>query len=159
MSMQCKVTPWLGFNDQAEEAATFYTSLLPNSRIERISRNPADGYALVVEFVLGGLPVRALNARRDWQFTEAFSFSVACETQEEIDRLWDALTAGGREIQCGWLVDRFGVHWQIVPSQVCNWLSDPDPAKVARVLDPLTAMKKLNIAAMQAAYEGRDVTP
>lgn len=157
MAIATKVTPWLGFRNQAEEAARLYASIIPDSRVGKITRNPADGSALVVEFELGGLPVFALNSGADWQFTDAFSFSVACDTQEEIDRIWAALTAGGgREVECGWLVDRHGVRWQIVPAEIGTWLGDPDPSKSGRMMQALLGMRKLDIAILKAAWEGSD---
>lgn len=155
MRIQCKVTPWLGFKDQAEEAAKFYTSVIPDSRVVKLSRNPANGVVMVAEFELGGLPVFALNTGQDWKFTEAFSLSVACDTQEEIDRIWKALTTGGKEVQCGWLVDRYGVSWQVVPSQIGIWLNDPDTAKTGRMMSVMMGMVKLDIAALQAAFDGK----
>lgn len=156
MQVKPKVTPWLGFRDQAEEAAKFYSSVIPESRVLNVARNPATGSAMVVAFELGGLPVFALNTGQEWRFTEAFSLSVSCDTQEEIDRIWTALTSGGgKEVQCGWLVDRYGVSWQVVPSQIAVWMGDPDPVKSGRTMAALMQMTKLDIATLQAAYEGR----
>lgn len=155
MKLKTKVTPWLGFNRQAEEAATFYTSLIPDSRILRVTRNPADDAVLVVAFELGGLPVYALNAGQDWPFTTAFSFSVGCDTQEEIDRLWAGLTEEGKEVQCGWLTDKYGLSWQIVPSQINEWIDGADPERSSRVLNAVWSMVKLDLPTLQAAYEGR----
>ena len=154
MKLRTRVTPWLGFNGQAEEAANYYTSLIPDSAVLNTTRNPADGKVLVVEFELGGLPVFALNAGPDWKFTEAFSFSVACDTQAELDRLWDALCDGGKEVQCGWLVDRYGLSWQVVPSQITEWISSSDPERASRVLNAVWGMVKLDIPTLQAAFDG-----
>ncbi|MCB1121152.1 MAG: VOC family protein [Verrucomicrobiae bacterium] len=156
MKIKTKVTPWLGFSGQAEEAANFYISLIPDSAIGKITRNPADGKVMVVEFTLGGLPVFALNGGPDWKFTEAFSFSVACDTQEELDRLWSALTDGGKEVQCGWLVDKYGLHWQIVPSQIMDWINPSDPERAMRVLNAVWSMVKLDIPTLQTAFEGKE---
>jgi predicted 3-demethylubiquinone-9 3-methyltransferase (glyoxalase superfamily) len=158
MRIQTKVTPWLGFASQAEEAAKLYTSIIPDSRIVKVIRNPGDGSVLVVEFELGGLPVFSVNSGQEWKFSESFSFSVACDTQAELDRIWTALSTGGREVQCGWLVDRFGVSWQVVPSQIGAWLSDPDTEKSGRMFGAVMGMVKLDIAALKAAYEGKATT-
>lgn len=154
MKLKSRVTPWLGFNDQAEEAAAFYTSLIPNSRITNINRNPNSGEVMVVEFELDGMPVCALNVGQDWNFTTAFSWSVSCETQEEIDRLWNALCDGGREIQCGWLEDRYGLSWQIVPAQLGEMMDSSNPERSARVFEALLGMVKLDMPTLQAAYKG-----
>jgi predicted 3-demethylubiquinone-9 3-methyltransferase (glyoxalase superfamily) len=154
MAIKTTVTPWLGFNSEAEEAATFYVSVIAGSRLGRVARNPATGAAMVVEFELGGLPVCALNTGQDWKHTTAFSFSVACDTQEELDRVWAALVEGGRELQCAWLTDRFGVSWQIVPSRIGEWMSHPDPAVCGRVMGALMTMVKPDIAALERAFAG-----
>lgn len=154
MKVQPTVTPWLGFKSQAKEAADFYVSVIPDSKIISTVNHPASGDVLVVEFQLGGLPVFALNVGQDWQFTNAFSLSVACESQEEIDRVWAALTAGGQEIQCGWLTDRFGLAWQIIPANVMEMWKDGDAAKTGRMLEALTGMVKLDKAALEAAFHG-----
>ncbi|MDQ8201398.1 VOC family protein [Pelagicoccus sp. SDUM812003] len=158
MKLNTKVTPWLGFKNQAEEAAAFYTSLIPDSRVGKVRRNPANDEVLFVEFVLGGIPVCALNVGQDWEFTTAFSWSVACDTQEELDRIWNALCEGGKEVQCGWLEDRYGLSWQIVPAQLGQWMDDPDGERTSRVLNAVWSMVKLDIPTLQAAYEGREVT-
>ena len=154
MKMQPTVTPWLGFKSQAKEAAEFYVSVIPDSRIIRTINNPASGEVLVVEFQLGGLPVFALNVGQDWKFTNAFSLSVACETQEEVDRLWAALSEGGQEIQCGWLTDKYGLAWQIVPASVMEMWKDGNTAKTGRMLNALTGMVKLDKATLEAAFHG-----
>lgn len=152
MQITTKVTPWLGFKDQAEEAARFYTSIIPNSRIHSVTKNPGTGEPLVVQFELGGLPVSALNAGQDWKFTTAFSFSVACDDQAELDRLWSALSEGGAEMECGWVTDKFGLSWQIVPAVLPRYLDPATPERAARVLQAVWSMTKLDIAALEAAY-------
>lgn len=152
MKIQPTVTPWLGFNSQAKEAADFYVSVIPDSKIISTVHNPASGDVLVVEFQLGGLPVFALNVGQDWKFTTAFSLSVACETQDEIDRLWRALADGGEEIQCGWLTDRFGLAWQIVPANIMEMWKEGDVAKTGRILEAITGMVKLDKATLEAAF-------
>lgn len=148
------VTTCLWYDSQAEEAARFYTSLFPNSRITSISRQP-DGRALLVEFTLDGVRYQALNGGPVYRLSEACSLSVACDTQAEIDRLWSALVAeGGEESQCGWCRDRFGLSWQIVPRRLGEWMTDPDPARVARVVAAFMPMKKLELAVLDAAYRG-----
>lgn len=155
MKIEQRVTPFLSFNHQAKEAAEFYVSIIPDSRIKRTVTNPANGSVMLVEFVLGGVRFNSLNVGQDWEFTNAFSLSVGCETQEEIDRLWEALTDGGKEIDCCWLRDKFGVAWQVVPARIGEWMSDPDPAKSGRVMGALMQMVKPDLARLAAAYEGR----
>lgn len=153
-----RITPFLWFDHQAEEAADLYTSIFPNSKIRRVVRygkaGPGPpGSVLTVEFQLDGQTFVALNGRPHFQFTEAISFVVHCPTQEEVDFYWEKLSVGGGEVQCGWLKDRFGLSWQIVPAVLSELLSDPDPEKSQRVMKALLAMKKLNIRALQQAYE------
>jgi predicted 3-demethylubiquinone-9 3-methyltransferase (glyoxalase superfamily) len=155
--MSC-VSTCFWFDRSAEAAATLYTALIPNSRIVSIMRHgegapmPA-GHAHVVDFELDGVPYRALNGGPMYKLNEAASISVSCETQAEIDKLWDALTAeGGRELACGWLVDRFGLTWQIIPSRLNEWMSDP--AAAARVVAAFMPMMKLDIATLEAAARG-----
>ena len=150
MQITQKITPFLSFKDQAEDAAKFYTSLLPDSKIVRVVNYPNTSKVLTVEFQLAGMNFVALNVGQAWEFTSAFSLSVACETQDEIDTLWSRLTEGGKEVDCGWLVDQFGVSWQIVPAQCAEWISDPDPTKVERVMKAFTT--KLDIAKLEKAY-------
>ena len=151
------ISPFLWFDSEAEEAAEFYVSLFPDSRIENVARYPEGspvpaGTAMSVSFVLDGVPVQALNGGPQFPFTEAFSFSVQVETQDEIDRYWNALTSdGGVESQCGWLKDRWGLSWQIVPSRLGELLGDPDPARAARAMQAMLGMKKLVIAELEAA--------
>lgn len=155
-----KVTPFLSFDGQAEEAANFYVSLLPDSRIEKITRSPMDtqggetGTVLVVEFTLGGTRYIALNTP-GFTFTEAVSFMISCEDQAETDRLWSALTAdGGSEIACGWLKDRWGVFWQITPTRLMELISDPDPDRARRAMTAMTGMVKIDIATVERAADG-----
>jgi predicted 3-demethylubiquinone-9 3-methyltransferase (glyoxalase superfamily) len=155
-----KITPCLWFNGEAEEAANFYVSLLPGSHIDRVQKNVVDGpsgkagAALMVEFTLAGQRFLALNGGMPQEHTHAVSFSVDCADQAEVDRLWDGLCAGGSPVQCGWLKDRYGVSWQIVPSALPKLLGDPDPAKARRVMQAMLKMIKLDIAGLQAAYDG-----
>lgn len=152
------ITPFLWFDGQAEEAAAFYTSIFPNSSVGKVVRcgeggpGPA-GSALVVEFQLGGQKFAALNGGPHFKFTEAISFVVNCETQEEVDTYWKKLSAGGAEVECGWLKDKFGLSWQIVPTLLPKLLSDPDPKKSGRVMQAVMTMKKLDSRALQQAYD------
>jgi predicted 3-demethylubiquinone-9 3-methyltransferase (glyoxalase superfamily) len=157
MPMQ-KITPFLWFDSQAEEAATFYTSLFNNSRIVNVVRygeaGPGvAGTVMTVEFQLEGQQFTALNAGPQFKFTEAISFVVNCETQAEVDRLWKALTDDGEEQPCGWLKDKFGLSWQIVPVVLNELLADPDPAKAQRAMQAMLQMKKLDIQTLQDAAE------
>lgn len=153
------ITPYLWFDSQAEEAARFYCSVFRNSRVVSVSYYgenmpmPA-GTALVVEFELDGQAFAALNGGPVFHFTEAISFLVNCEDQAEVDRLWKNLTAGGEEQPCGWLKDRYGVSWQIVPTILAQLIGDPDPVKAARATQAMLKMKKLDIAALQRAHDG-----
>ena len=157
-----KITPCLWSNGKAEEAANFYVSLLPDSRITKVQRNVVDspggkaGTVLVVEFTLAGQSFMVLNGGMDFEYTHAVSFSVDCADQAEVDRLWDALSAdGGAPVACGWVKDRYGLSWQIVPSILPKYLGDPDRAKAQRVMQTMMNMVKLDIAALQRAYEGK----
>lgn len=155
-----KVTPCLWFDGDAEEAAGYYVSLLPDSQIDRVFRSPADtpsgpaGMVLVVEFTLGGVKFTALNGGPQFPFTEAVSLEVGCEDQAEVDRLWTALSDGGSPSQCGWLKDRWGLSWQIVPVRLHELLSDPDPDRSRRATDAMLKMTKLNIAELERAAAG-----
>lgn len=155
-----KIAPCLWFDGEAEEAAGFYVSLLPDSRIDRVQKNVVDspagkaGTALVVEFTHAGRRFLALNGGTRFPYTHAVSFHVDCADQAEVDRLWDALSAGGAVERCGWLKDRYGVSWQIVPTVLAQMLGDPDPAKAERAMRAMLGMVKLDIAALQAAYNG-----
>jgi predicted 3-demethylubiquinone-9 3-methyltransferase (glyoxalase superfamily) len=138
----------------------FYVSLVPDSRIDRVQRNVADtpggkiGDVLMVEFTLAGRPFLALNAGTDFGFTHAISLSVECADQAEVDRVWDALAAGGKPVQCGWIKDRYGVSWQVVPAAMMRMLADPDTAKAARAMQAMMGMVKPDIAALERAYAG-----
>ncbi len=154
MQFTQKVTPFLSYKSEAEEAAELYVSILPDSRIVQKVNNPHSGELMTVEFELAGMPVVALNTGQPWEFTEAFSLAVSCESQEELDQTWNALLVGGEPVACGWLKDKFGVRWQIVPADIGRMLSDPDPAKSKRVFDAMVQMTKLDIATLKAAYDG-----
>jgi len=156
-----KITPCLWFDGQAEEAAAFYTSIFPDSRIERVNRSPGEtpsgpeGSVLTVDFSLAGEPFIALNGGPDFKFNEAISFSIDCEDQAEVDRYWEALVAGGGEPSvCGWLKDRFGVSWQVVPKVMSEFLNGPDRDAAARALEAMLKMTKLDVAKLREAYEG-----
>jgi predicted 3-demethylubiquinone-9 3-methyltransferase (glyoxalase superfamily) len=153
-----KVTPFLWFNGQAEEAAHFYTSMFKNSKVGRISRygdaGPGrKGSVMSATFEIEGQEFIALNGGPQFQFTPAISFFVNCETQEEVDELWDKLSDGGQKVECGWLTDKFGVSWQIVPSVLGQLLADADSAKSMRVMNAMLKMKKLDIAGLKRAAE------
>jgi len=157
-----KISPCLWFSGEAEEAAQFYVSLLPGSRVDRIQRNVMDGPAgkagtvLVVEFTLAGQRFIALNGGMKVDHTDAVSFFIDCEDQAEVDRLWDALSAnGGTPVQCGWIRDRYGVRWQIVPKVMLRLLGDADPAKAQRAMQAMMKMVKLDIAELERAAAGR----
>ena len=153
-----KITPFLWFDHQAEEAAAFYTSIFPNSQIVKIVRygeaGPApQGSVMTVAFQLDGQSFVALNGGPHFKFTEAVSFVVNCQTQDEVDHYWEKLSAGGSEVQCGWLKDKFGLSWQIVPTVLPELLSDADPVKSQRVMKAMLAMKKLSIGGLRKAYD------
>ena len=157
-----KITPCLWFDGEAEQAAKFYVSLLPDSRIETVQKNPADGPAgkagmvLVVEFTLAGQRFMALNGGMKMEYTHAVSFKIDCADQAEVDRLWDTLLSdGGKAEQCGWLRDRFGVSWQIVPTALPKYLGGPDAAGARRAMQAMLKMVKLDIEGLRHAYEGK----
>ncbi len=155
-----RITPFLWFDGRAEEAAKFYTSIFPDSKIERVARYPEGsprpaGSVMTVAFRLEGQEFIALNGGPEFKFTEAVSFVVNCQTQAELDAFWARLSAGGREVQCGWLKDKFGVSWQIVPTILSDLLGDPDREKSQRVMKALLQMVKLDIDGLQRAYEGK----
>lgn len=160
MSKPQRISTCFWFERDAEEAANLYTSLFENSRIGNVSRYGKgapfpEGTAWLVEFTLDGTPFQALNGGPHFKLTESSSISVSCDSQGEIDRLWARLTAnGGAESHCGWLKDRFGLSWQIVPSQMTTWMTDKDPARIARVVAAFMPMAKLDIATLEAAYRG-----
>ncbi|OHC79157.1 MAG: hypothetical protein A3H24_01100 [Rhodoferax sp. RIFCSPLOWO2_12_FULL_60_11] len=153
-----KITPFLWFDSQAEEAMNFYVSIFRNSKVLTVNRygdaGPGPkGTVMTANFLLDGQEFVALNGGPQYKFTPAISFVVNCESQQEVDDLWDKLSAGGREDPCGWLQDKFGVSWQIVPSVLVKLLSDPDPVKAQRVMAAMMKMKKIDIAALKRAYE------
>ena len=157
-----KVFPCLWFDGDAEEAANFYVSLLPDSRVDEVVRSPADnpsmkeGGVLVVDFTLAGRKFSGLNGGPNFKFNEAVSFAVRCKDQAEVDRLWDALAAdGGEPVQCGWLKDRFGLSWQIVPEEMYEMLSSPDRDGARRAMEAMLKMVKLDLAELKRAFEGR----
>lgn len=157
-----KIVPCLWFNGDAEEAAKLYTSLLPDSRIDQILRSPLDypngkaGDVLTVEFTLAGKQYLGLNAGPGFPFTEAVSFQIYTEDQEETDRLWAALLKdGGEESECGWLKDKFGLSWQIVPKRLWQLMKDPDPARAKRAMGAMMTMVKIDIATLERAVDGK----
>lgn len=155
-----KITPFLWFDDNAEEAAQLYTSIFANAKILSVSRYgdggpKPKGHAMSVEFQLEGQLFYALNGGPMYKFSEAISLFVSCETQAEVDELWRKLCAdGGQESRCGWLKDKFGLSWQIIPSILSPLLRDPDPQRAQRVLEAMLRMNKLDIAALQRAHAG-----
>ena len=158
MRMQ-KITPFLWFDTQAEEAANFYVSIFKNSKILSISRygeaGPRPkGSVMTVAFELDGQKFIALNGGPQYKFTEAISLSVECKTQEEVDDFWEKLSRGGEEGPCGWLKDKYGLSWQINPTILGQMLSDPDPKKSKRVMEAMLKMKKIDIKKLQQAYDG-----
>ena len=153
-----KITPFLWFNTQAEEATRFYVSLFPNSKIVSINRIGDGGPVMTTSFELDGQPVIALNGGPEFKFNEAFSFFVNCETQAQVDDLWTKLTAdGGEEGQCGWLKDKFGLSWQIIPVTLMELMGDPDPVKAQSVTQAMLKMHKIDSALLRQAYEGAKV--
>ena len=159
-----KITPFLWYDDKAEEAANFYVSLFKNSRIVAITRYDESsaavsgrpkGSAMTVEFQLEGQDFTALNGGPIFKFNESVSFVVNCETQEEVDRFWEKLSAGGQTSQCGWLKDKYGLSWQIVPTILAKLFQDKDPEKSKRVMQAMLKMTKLDIKTLQQAYEGK----
>lgn len=155
-----KISPFLWFDSSAEQAANFYVSLFSNSRVTHVSRYGATapgepGAVMSVSFTLDGLEFQALNGGPRYAFTEAISMFIRADTQAEVDRLWDGLTAdGGTPGNCGWLVDRFGVSWQVVPAALGEVLGGSDPAGAGRAMQAMLSMQKLDIAALRAAYAG-----
>ncbi len=159
------ITPCLWFDTEAEEAAKFYVSVFKNSKITAVSRFPDAGQdvhgkpagsVMVVAFELDGQPFTALNGGPQFMFDEAVSFQVMCDTQGDVDYYWNALTAGGQEGPCGWLKDKFGLSWQVVPSAVPKMMTDPDAEKSARVMNAFMKMKKLDVATLERAFEGAE---
>ena len=155
-----KITPFLWFNDNAEEAMNFYVSIFKNSKIGRVTRygdaGPGPkGTVMSATFQLDGQEFFALNGGPQFTFTEAISFFVNCETQEEVDELWEKLSEGGRKNSCGWLKDKFGLSWQIIPTVLGQMLGDKDPAKSQRVMQAMLQMTKIDINGLKRAYEQR----
>ena len=153
MSRQ-KVTPFLWFDHNAEEAANFYVSLFKDSKIDKIVPGPG-GTVKLVEFTLAGVQYIALNGGPHFKLNEAFSLSVDCESQAEVDHFWEKLSEGGSNLQCGWLVDKFGLSWQVVPAVLPKLLLDPDQEKSGRVMEALMEMTKLDIQKLQDAHDGK----
>ncbi len=165
MNLARRIAPCLWFDDQAEQAADFYTSVFPDSRITAVSRYGKAGFeihgrrpgsVLTVAFELDGQPFTALNGGPVFNFNEAISLQVSCDSQQEIDHYWERLSAGGdeRAQQCGWLKDRFGVSWQVVPAALPEMMTDPDPARSERVMVALLRMKKLDLEQLRRAHAG-----
>jgi predicted 3-demethylubiquinone-9 3-methyltransferase (glyoxalase superfamily) len=163
--MPSNIAPCLWFDDRGEEAARFYVGIFKNSRILEISRYSEAGHevhgrpagsVMAVSFELNGQRFTALNGGPHFTFSEAISFQISCETQEEVDHYWSHLSAGGdpNAQQCGWLKDKFGLSWQVVPTVLLAMLIDPDPAKSKRAMEAMLQMKKLDIAALRRAYAG-----
>ena len=159
-----KITPFLWFDSQAEEAANFYVSIFKQSRIGAITRYDDEGSkaagrpkgsVMTVEFELDGQKFIALNGGPHFKFTEAISLFVNCENQKEVDYFWEKLSAGGQEAECGWLKDRFGLSWQVVPTGLLEMLQDKDPEKSKRTMAAMLKMKKLDVDALKKAYDGR----
>lgn len=148
-----KITPFLWFDTQAEEAMNFYVSSFKNSKVLGVSRGP-DGKAQSVNFELEGQEFVGFNAGPEFKFNEAISFFVDCRSQAEVDELWQKLTAdGGEESQCGWLKDKFGLSWQIIPTRLGELMGDPDPVKAQRVVQAMLKMRKIDIAGLEQAYK------
>ncbi len=154
-----KITPFLWFDDQAEEAMNFYVSIFKNSKVGGVTRygdaGPGPkGSVMTASFELEGQQFTALNGGPHFRFTEAISFVVSCKTQEEVDELWERLSEGGEIQQCGWLKDKFGLSWQIIPVALMELMSDPDPEKSRRVTEAMLQMTKIDIAKLRQAHEG-----
>lgn len=160
MPTQSKIIPCLWFDGEAGEAADYYVSLLPDSRIDRVTKSPSDylsgktGDVLTVEFTLAGQNYMGLNGGPLFKFTEALSLQIMCDDQAELDRLWKALSAHPENEQCGWVKDRYGLSWQIVPRMLSGLLAGADAAASKRAMEAMMHMKKLDIAALQKAYDG-----
>ncbi len=160
MAATQKVSPCLWFDGRAEEAARFYTAIFPDSRIDHVQRSPVDypggmaGDVLLVKFTLAGRRYQALKGGPHDPFNDAISLSVTCKDQAEVDRYWDALTAdGGKAVMCGWLKDKYGVSWQIVPEAMMAMMRHPDRARSKRAMEAMLTMVKLDIAALQRAFD------
>lgn len=153
-----KITPYLWFNDQAEEAMNFYTSIFKNSKVISVTRYGdsapgVPGKVMMAIFQLNGQEIMALNGGPEYTLSPAFSFLVDVETQAEVDELWDKLSAGGKEGRCGWLEDKFGLSWQIIPAALGQLMGDPDPEKSRRVMEAMLQMNKIDVAGLRRAYE------
>lgn len=160
-TVSSKIAPCLWFAKDGEEAARFYCSLFPDSRIDRVLKSPTDypggrkGDVLLVEFTLAGRRFQALNGGSTPSYTQALSLSIDCADQAEVDRIWDAfLKGGGKEVQCSWITDRWGVSWQVVPRALPRLLNDPDPAKAERAMRAMMEMVKIDVAALEKAAAG-----
>ncbi|MEJ7630549.1 MAG: VOC family protein [Nocardioidaceae bacterium] len=156
-----KITTWLWFDTEGEEAAKFYTSIFANSKITDTTRYGSagprpEGTVMTVAFELEGREFVALNGGPEFTFDEAISFMVACESQEEVDDFWSKLTDGGEESQCGWLKDKFGLSWQIIPTRLNELLGDPDPERAQRAMQAMLQMKKIEIDELERAADGED---
>ena len=156
------ITTCLWFDGNAEEAARFYTSIFPDSRIDKVSKSPADnpsgraGETLTVDFTLAGSRFQGLNGGPDFKFNESVSFVIDCKDQAEVDRYWDKLVEGGGEHSvCGWLKDRYGVSWQITPKVLVDMMASPDKARSKRATDAMLKMVKIDVAALEAAFDGK----
>lgn len=145
-----KITPFLWFDTQAEQAANYYVSLFPDSAVTGVTPGP-DGQVLVVEFRLAGFQYYAMNGGPHFHLTEAFSLTIDCSTQAEVDHYWDTLSAGGETSQCGWLKDQFGLSWQITPTILLDLIADPDRAKAGRAMNAMMGMTKINIQEIRDA--------
>jgi predicted 3-demethylubiquinone-9 3-methyltransferase (glyoxalase superfamily) len=162
MAATAKIVPHLWYTKEAEEAARLYTSIFPDSRIDRVTTMPTEtpsgppGSVKVVDFTIFGQPFIALTAGPLDPFNHAISFCVMCDDQAEIDEYWEALLDGGSPEECGWLKDRFGVSWQVVPRALGDMMADPDRERAKRVADAMLAMKKVDLAGLQAAYDHAD---
>ena len=162
MTIKQKITPFLWFDDKAEEAVSFYVSIFENSKIGSVSRygeegpGPA-GTVMVVTFTLDGQEFMALNGGPEFKFTEAISLLVNCQTQEEVDKFWDKLSKGGERGPCGWLKDKYGLSWQVVPTALGEMLQDRDPEKASRVMQAMLQMSKIDIKTLERAYEASPV--
>lgn len=162
MSTISRITPCLWYDGTAEEAANLYTSLFPDSHIDEVMRSPSDnpsvseGAVLVVRFTLSGQPLMALNGGPQFKFTEAMSLQIDCADQRDVDHYWEGLVAGGGEHgQCGWLKDRFGLSWQVIPRQMQQYLGGSDPDGARRAMQAMLEMKRIVVDDLRAAYEGR----
>lgn len=156
-----QIVPNLWFDTEGLEAAEFYVSLFPNSQITNVTHYGEGGMreagtVMTVDFELDGTPFTAINGGPQFTFDEAVSFAIPCDDQAEADRYWDALTAGGEEGMCGWLKDRFGLSWQVYPSELGALLDDPDPARAQRAMQAMLGMRRIDVAAMRAAADGAD---